>query len=71
MTDEIFIKSYRLIGDDKVAPTYGNFCPRCKVESDEVKVYDAGLLICTRCNYCFTIEDVEQKINIFWVRKEC
>jgi len=71
--DDIFVIGYRfkeINGKVQKAPTYGNFCPKCKTSSDNIRGYDGGLFRCTLCDYFFSCADIVRRIGEFWQKKE-
>ncbi len=70
--DDIFVIDYRVVeikGKVQKAPTYGNFCPKCKTSSDNIHDYD-GFFRCTLCNYFLSGADILRRIGEFWEKKE-
>jgi len=71
--DDIFVIDYRVVeinGKVQKAPTYGNFCPKCKTSSDNIRSYAGELLRCSLCDYIFSGADIVRKIGEFWEKKE-
>ena len=73
--NDLFIKGIRYVkikGKLEQVPIYGNYCPRCKTDSENIHCYgDNGLLDCHMCNYVFTIQDMTKTITDFWKKRGC
>ncbi len=66
---DLFVKAMRIVnikGELKKIPVYGNFCPKCKTDSENIRGYDGeSLAICTICNYVFTMDDMKKSVTEF------
>ena len=71
--NDLFVKEMRYLKvKDKLEgiPVYGNFCPRCKADSEKVHCHgDDGLLNCHMCDHIFTMQDMKKTITNFWVKR--
>ena len=71
--DDIFVIDYRVVkikGKVQKAPTYGNFCPKCKTSSYNIHDYDEGLFRCGLCGHILSGADIVRRIGEFWQKKE-
>ena len=66
---DLFVKAMRLVkikGEFKKIPVYGNFCPKCKTDSENIHGYaGSSLAVCIICNYVFTMDDVKKSVIEF------
>ncbi len=71
---DLFVKAMRLVqikGEFKKIPVYGNFCPRCKTDSENIHGYaGSGLAVCIVCNHVFTMNDMKKSVTEFWEKKK-
>ncbi len=71
--DDIFLIDYRVVkikGKVQKAPTYGNFCPKCKTSSYNIYDYDDGLFRCVLWIYFLSCDYIVRRICEFWEKKE-
>ena len=70
---DIFVIGYSVVeknGKIQKVPAYGNFCPKCRTSSDNIRGYDDELFRCVLCDYIFSGADIVRRICEFWQKKE-
>ena len=53
-------------GERQLAWTYGNYCFKCKADSDEIEFVKDGVIRCTKCGAIDNIFGREGEIKNFW-----